>query len=206
MGPQPRATLGKASILLCYQLIATRSNHPVEPDRFPPIIVPAHWDAQQDFAYFDERWSTKATTYTEALWRMMSFHCSCFMRTLDGSLHYFQVKNWVALPTDPRCLTPAEKIEILRDAARSSPALAQYRERLLEDLEGCARVEHERQRVLREHRLAGEQAWMYPVIELIDYLGDMAAELEETMHCELEDYRMVAEEFFDGASWYHMGF
>lgn len=159
-----------------------------------PISLPAGWDAARDCAYFEERWEP-VPSYTEALWEWMRFHHGNHVRALDLALCYFRRHDARLVDTDPGCLTPGEKIAILQEIAATSPRVAGYRGRLLEALAECAFAQAERGRVLEEYRLAGEHAWMYPVIEAIDYLGGSALELEETMACETEDFQAFKAHF-----------
>ncbi len=168
----------------------------MDPERIAPIIVPTGWDAQRDCDYFEARWRPDPTC-TDVLWRMMRFHFGVFQSTLDAGLYYFQRKDATLVHIEPRCLTPLEKIEVFFEVARTSYYVASFKERLLEDLQACDFTERERQRVLREYRLARDGAWMYPVIELIDYLGGCGVHLDETMQCETEDYREVKRDFLD---------
>ena len=153
-----------------------------------PIALPIGWDAAQDCAYLEERWEP-VPSYTAALWEWMRFHHGCYVRTLDTALHYFRRQNPTLVEIDLSCLTSGEKIAILQEIAASTPFVAAYRPRLLEALAECEFAEAERGRVLRDYRLAGEHAWLYPVIEVIDYLGTASLDLDETMVCENEDYR-----------------
>ncbi len=109
----------------------------------------------------------------------MRFHHGELVRTLDARL----------VGTDLSCLSPTEKIAILQEIAAQSSHVVAYRSRLLEALAGSAFAEAESERVLKKYRLAGEHAWMYPVIEAIDCVGEAVIELDETMMCENEDYR-----------------
>ncbi len=165
-------------------------------EAFAPIVLPAGWDAQKDCEHFEERWDPDPT-YAKGLWRMMRFHFGYFATTLDASLYYFGRKDATLVHVEPRCLSTAEKIEILQEVARTSELVAHYRDRLIEDLRHCEISENERQRVLREYRLARDGAWLYPVIEVIDYLGDAGTYLLETMDAENGDFQRIADERFE---------
>ena len=147
-------------------------------------------DGPEGLRAFEDRWQPRPS-YTDALWGAMRFHHGVFARTLDESLRYLRRRDATLVHVEPRCLTPAEKIGVLLEVARSGASVAGYRERLVAALTACESAESERQRVVREYRLAGEHAWMYPVVEAIDRIGDAAFELDETMYCENEDYRQM---------------
>lgn len=119
----------------------------------------------------------------------MRFHHGVFVRTLDSTLDYLRRRDATLVHVEPRCLSPAEKIEALLEIARASTVVAGYRERFVEALVECEFAEGERRRVLGEYRRAGEHAWMYPVVEAIDLIGDAAFLLDEAMLCENTDYR-----------------
>ena len=152
--------------------------------------MPADWDEQKDCDHFDERW-TPEPSYATMLWAMMRLHGGLFAAALDASLAYFQRKDATLVHVEPLCLSAREKIEALLEFAQASPRAAHFRERLLADLQACEFTERERERVLREYRQARDGAWMYPVVEVIDYLGDAAVYLNETMGAENEDFESV---------------
>jgi hypothetical protein len=153
----------------------------------PTIVVPADWNAQKDCEYFEERWKP-LPTYTEALWHWMRFHHGFLVKTLSRSLRYVHERDATLVYIDPLCLSAGEKIEVLLKIAATSAVVAGYRRRLQDHLRICEFAERERRRVVRAHSLAGEHAWLYPVIEAIDYIGHAAFLLDETMACENDDY------------------
>ena len=155
--------------------------------RLLPISVPAGWDGEKDCTHFEERWEP-VPSYATALWEWMRYHYGEYVQTLDAASRYFRQKDATLVDVDLRCMTPLEKIAALLEIAKGSRQVAPYRSRLLEDLSDCQLAETERERVVKEYRLAGDHAWMYPVIEAVDYLGTAAFLLEETMACENEDY------------------
>ncbi len=159
-----------------------------------PISLPASWDAARDCAYFDERWDA-VPSYAAALGEWMRFHHGAHVRTLNTALRYFRGHDADRADMALGGLTPGEKVALLQEIAARSPRVAAYRPRLLETLVGSAFAEAERVRVLGEYLRAGEHAWMYPVIEAIDYVGTAAVELDETLNCETEDYRMFKARF-----------
>ena len=154
-------------------------------DEYVPIVLPAGWNTEKDCAYFESRWHPEPT-YTDALWRFMRFHHGIYVETLDTALRYFRDHDAALVFIEPSCLTPLEKIRILSEIAGQSARAVTYRSRLVDALRACAISERERMRVLREYRAAGEHAWMYPVVAVIDYLGASAYELEECLVCEDE--------------------
>lgn len=160
------------------------------PDAFQPIVLPADWDEQKDCDHFLERWEPEPS-YATVLWAMMRLHGSLFAAALDASLAYFQRQDATLIHVEPRCLSAREKIEALLEFAQASTRVAHFRNRLLADLQACEFTERERERVLREYRRARDEAWMYPVIEVIDYLGDAGVYLNETMGAENEDFESV---------------
>ena len=118
---------------------------------------------------------------------MMRFHHGNFVDALDSSLQYFHRQDATLVHVEAGSLTSLEKIAALQEFAHTSRHVAHFRERLLDDLRACEFTERERARVLGAYRLAGEQAWMYPVVELIDYLGGAGVFLDETRRCEAYD-------------------
>lgn len=165
----------------------------MESDRLLPITLPAGWTAEQDLAYLEERWDP-VPSHAEALARRLDFHFDGFQAALDHCLRYFQARRLTDWRLRPRCLPPAEQIELLVDLVRRRPEVAPFRARLLEDLSACAHSERERARILREHRLAGERTWLYPLVELADYLGGAGIFLEETMRCEAPGYQALIQD------------
>ena len=156
----------------------------------PAIHLPVGWNAEKNCEYFNERWHPQPS-YAEALWRWMRFHYGCFDQALTQALRYLHERDATRVWIEPSCLAADEKIEILLGIAETSNVVAAYRPRLLDHLHACRFAESERRRIVRAHYLAGEQAWLYPVVEVIDYIGDAAFLLRETMMCENADYRQA---------------
>ena len=149
------------------------------------ITLPPRWNARKDCRHFAERWDPDPS-YTEALWERARFHHRNFLHAIERALRCAGACDATLTHIEPCCLTPAEKIDIVLGSVRSRPRVFVDPGRMLKYLLAGQFVEKERARVLREYRLAGDQAWMYPVVELIDYFGDVAAELRDTVKCEKE--------------------
>ena len=152
------------------------------------ITLPPDWDEEKDCRYFLERWAPDPS-YTQSLWEWMRFHYRDYARAINAALRCSRSCDAALTHIEPMCLTPVEKIRIVLDSVRGKPQLFTDPARLIEDLQACEVVEGERARILDEYRRAGDSAWMYPVIELIDYLGAAAAELGETVERENEAKR-----------------
>jgi hypothetical protein len=159
-----------------------------------PITIPPDWDAEKDCEYVEKNLysADPASSYTTALWDAMRFHYGEFVHTLNASLAYFCRHDARLTRIEPSCLTAAETIAALIEVAKTSNLVASCRERLLEVLAACEFTEAERHRILKAYRLAGDHAWMYPVIELLDWIGYSNCLLDQTM-LQNDDYRELNE-------------
>ena len=166
--------------------------------RLPPIILPPDWDEQKDCEYFEERCMPK-TSYSAALWEWMRYHHGVMVKVLDAALLCYRRRDATLVPVELQCLTPAEKIEILAEFAASSTLVEAYRTDLVEALKDLAHSEAERMRVIREYRRAGDHAWTYPVIEVIDYLGEAAFGLDLFLSSHCKDYQSPKDDFVWGS-------
>ena len=148
------------------------------------ICLPPDWNAQKDYDHFIALLGHPPGSHTEALWELVRFHYDNLRATVEQTLRCAYTCDATLPCIEPSCLTSLEKIEAVLDSVRRRPQVYADPPRLLEYLEACRFAEHERARVLRDYRLAGDQAWMYPIMELLDMIGGVAADLRDTVRHE----------------------
>lgn len=153
-----------------------------------PIIVPAGWTPEQDFASYEDRWGEADDYFAAALQRAAENYQE-LIETVDAALQYFEQHDHRLVPVHPATLTLSEKLTRLSLIANTRRTTYQYKSRFAEHLHDCQWVDHERQRVMESYYLGEERTWLYSLCELADYLGSAGMLLEEAMKCEHSDYR-----------------
>jgi hypothetical protein len=153
-----------------------------------PIVTPADWTPERDFAYYDERWDEPDDYFSAALDRV----AECYeelIETVDAALQYFEQHDHRLVTVHPATLTLSEKLARLASITNGRHATYQYKTRFSEHLHNAQWADHERRRIMELYYIGDERTWLYPLCELADCLACAAIQLNEVMQGEHSDYK-----------------
>ena len=157
---------------------------------FMPIKTPAGWNEQQDIDAYLDKWE-ESDDYLRDTRDRFDENVSHLHTVMDATIEYFDKKCESQHVVPLSTVTLREKVQLIT-ALLPATAERDYVLRFTVNLARILWLDCERERILKLDRQSNKPVWLYPFYELSDAFLDAAAELEETMMCEHDDFKGLA--------------
>jgi hypothetical protein len=153
-----------------------------------PIIVPADWTPEKDFAFYEDRFDEPAGDYFSAALDRVAECYEELNEAADSALRYFEQHDHRLVRVHPGTLPLCEKLTRLSIITNTRKASYRYKSRFAEHLHNAQWADQERRRIMESYYIGEERTWLYPLCELADCLACASIQLHEARRCEHVDY------------------
>lgn len=156
----------------------------IERRKFYSIKTPEGWTEKDDFEYYNGIWGDRKK-YGQDFLEILQEDLEEIHGVLDSAICYFARKRGLFDPVQRLAITLDEKVSLVSELLPDSKD-RDYTLRFTIDLARITWLESERKRIQRH-----EQRWFFPHYHVADCFLDAAAELEESLQCEHNDFDLV---------------
>lgn len=146
-----------------------------------PIIVPADWTPEKDFASYEDRWNEPDGDYFAAALERVAACYEELIEAADSALRYFEQHDHLLIRVHPGTLPLCEKLTRLSIITNTRKGSYPYKSRFAECLHNAQWADNERRRVMENYHVGEERTWLFTLCELADCLGCAATQLVEAM-------------------------
>src|SRR6266699_1400620 len=112
-----------------------------------PVVVPADWTSEKDFAFFEDRFGEPAGDYFSAALDRVAEDYQELIDAADAALKYFERHDPRLVAVHPATLTLAEKLTRLSIITNGRNSTYEYKTRFSERLHNAQWADQERRRV-----------------------------------------------------------